>query len=466
MARDTWYRLDNIGKFYSSEAGGHAQTVFRYSATLVDEVDPAILQSALTSTAALFPGFNVCLRSGLFWHYLQQSPEPPHAVPESLPVCFGLHVDAKSVLFRVSYYRERINLEVSHIVSDGRGSLGFFKALLTSYLGQRYGVADAANDYDGSASQKAENSFDKYFERDKAAAEPMPRAYQLVGWRDEADPTFMEYHLPVRPVIDLAHSWGVSLTALMSAAVMASIREEMPRRERRRPIRIDVPVDLRQHFQSATAKNFFGLAFLSYTPGESDEPVEEITRQMGSQLKKATDPDHLKLRMNRMIALEKNPVLRFAPLFLKDLVLEVASRVAERTSTTTVSNLGVVRLDERIAPYVRNMNVLTSTRGLKFTLCSYGDDLSVGISTAFSNHNVEKNLVRFFSSQGIEGYLNYSKSREEAAEDRLEAQFEESVKKLAQNAEKPRVRKPRVPKGDGAAVRAYSLRAVAKGGSR
>ena len=50
MARDTWYRLDNIGKFYSSEAGGHAQTVFRYSATLVDEVDPAILQSALTST--------------------------------------------------------------------------------------------------------------------------------------------------------------------------------------------------------------------------------------------------------------------------------------------------------------------------------------------------------------------------------------------------------------------------------
>ena len=240
----------------------------------------------------------------------------------------------------------------------------------------------------------------------------------------------------------------------------------MPRRERHRPIRIDVPVDLRQHFQSATAKNFFGLAFLSYTPGESDEPVEEIARQMGSQLKKATDPDHLKLRMNRMIALEKNPVLRFAPLFLKDLVLEVASRAAERTSTTTVSNLGVVRLDERMAPYVRNMNVLTSTRGLKFTLCSYGDDLSVGISTAFSNHNVEKNLVRFFSSQGIEGYLNYSKSREEAAEDRLEAQFEESVKKLAQNAEKPRVRKPRVPKGDGAAARAYSLRAVAKGGSR
>ncbi len=447
MARDTWYRLDNIGKFYSSEAGGHAQTVFRYSATLVDEVDPAVLQHALDTTVALFPGFNVCLRNGLFWHYLQQSTEAPRATPEGLPICFGLHVNAKSVLFRVSYYRDRINLEVSHIVSDGRGSLAFFKALLTSYLGERYQVENVCHDYDGSDSQKAENSFDKYFERDKAASESMPRAFQLVGWRDEGDPSFMEYHLPVEPVVALAHSWDVSLTALVAAVVMASIREEMPRRERHKPIRIDVPVDLRRHFRSTTAKNFFGLAFLSYTPGNEDEPVEQIARQMGTQLKDATDPEHLKLRMNRMIALEKNPFLRFAPLFLKDIVLEIASCIAERTSTTTVSNLGMVCLDDRIAPYVRNMNVLTSTRGIKFTLCSFGNDLSVGISTAFSNHNVVKNLVRFFSSQGIEGYMNYSKSREEAAEDHLEAQFEESVKKLAQNVEKPRARRSRATQG-------------------
>ena len=31
MARRTWYRLDNIGKFYSSQAGRSSQTVFRYS---------------------------------------------------------------------------------------------------------------------------------------------------------------------------------------------------------------------------------------------------------------------------------------------------------------------------------------------------------------------------------------------------------------------------------------------------
>lgn len=52
MARRTWYRLDNIGKFYSSQAGRSSQTVFRYSADLADDIDPDILQHALDHAIA------------------------------------------------------------------------------------------------------------------------------------------------------------------------------------------------------------------------------------------------------------------------------------------------------------------------------------------------------------------------------------------------------------------------------
>ncbi|KAB7294740.1 alcohol acetyltransferase, partial [Bifidobacterium longum] len=58
MARRTWYRLDNIGKFYSSQAGRSSQTVFRYSAELADGIDPDILQHALDHAIAQFPSFN------------------------------------------------------------------------------------------------------------------------------------------------------------------------------------------------------------------------------------------------------------------------------------------------------------------------------------------------------------------------------------------------------------------------
>ncbi|MFR5093325.1 MAG: hypothetical protein ACLTDR_16260 [Adlercreutzia equolifaciens] len=45
--------------------------------------------------------------------------------PENLPICYGLHAGPQSVLFRVSYYRRRINVEVSHMISDGRGAWSF-----------------------------------------------------------------------------------------------------------------------------------------------------------------------------------------------------------------------------------------------------------------------------------------------------------------------------------------------------
>ena len=434
MARATWYRLDNVGKFYSSQAGRSTQTVFRYSATLVDDVDPRALQHALDKTVEVFPGFNVCLRSGMFWHYLEPALKPPLVQPEVLPICFGLHAGAKSVLFRVSCHRARINLEVSHMVSDGRGTLNFFKALLYAYVQERYGVEGVPIEYDGSDHQKAENSFDKYFERDKAAPTRAPKVFRLSGWRDTADPTFLEYHLPAHRVLDLARSHNVSLTSFVIAAVICAIRAEMPRRDRSRAIRLDVPVDLRQFFESATTKNFFGLAFVSYVPGDVDEPIEQVAAQVQAQLREGAQAEQLKPRMNRMIKLEKNPLLRLAPLFVKDLILGLADHISARETTTTVSSLGAIRVDERVAPYLRDINILTTTNGINFMVCTFADDLSIGISTVYANPDVVKNFCRYFSDQGIEGRININKTSEEVAEDRLEIKFEESVKRLGGQA--------------------------------
>lgn len=140
MARRTWYRLDNIGKFYSSQAGRSSQTVFRYSAELEDDIAPDILQHALDHAIAQFPSFNVHLLNGMFWHYLEQSDGRPLVEPEHLPICSRLHYGPKSMLFRVSYFRNRVNLEVSHIISDGRGAINLFKSLLHAYIAERYDV--------------------------------------------------------------------------------------------------------------------------------------------------------------------------------------------------------------------------------------------------------------------------------------------------------------------------------------
>ena len=433
MARAAWYKLDNIGKFYSAQAGSNAQTVFRVSAEMKDEIDPDLLQQALDATIQTFPGFNVALRSGLFWHYLVQLSEPPRVELETLPVCFPLHFSQASVLMRVNYFDRRINLEVSHIISDGRGTLEFFKALIGSYASIRYGVSDAVEVYRGTEAEKTEDSYAKNYERRESAGADGVKAYRLTGWKNAADPTFMEYHLAADEVLAKARAMNVSLTSLLIAAVICAIRKEMPTTERDKAINIDVPVDLRRFFGSSTMRNFFGLAFVEYTPHDLDEPLEEIAHQVQAELSTRTEPHAIKQRMNRMIKLEKNPVLRVAPLFLKDLVLGIAARIANRNVTTTFSSIGKITLPDSLSPYVKGISVLTTTSGLNFVACTYGNDLSIGVTTIFTRHSVVRQFVQELSDLGLHGYMNINKDAAGIDADLKQAQFEDRLLKASEN---------------------------------
>lgn len=441
MAHADWYRLDNIGKFYSAEAASPQQTVFRFSAVMADAVDPSALQRALDRTIERYPSFNVCLRSGLFWHYLEPVGEAPHVQPETLPVCFGLHTGPHSVLFRVVWFAERISLEVSHMISDGRGSLLFFRTLIGFYGQERYGApfeGTSGEDAEDARERQAEDSFSRHYDRSKRASTRSVRAYRLHGPHDVALPTFLEYHLPADQVHTWARSLGVSVTSLVIAAVICSIRTGMMPKERTRPIRLDVPVDLRQFFDSATMRNFFGLAFVSYLPGSTDEPLEAVAANIQEQIMAECTADAMEGRMNRMISLEKNAALRLAPLFLKDLALDVAARFAARDVTTTVSSLGRLQLSSSVEPFVRSVSVLTSTTGMNFVVCTYDNDLSLGISTVFKRLDMVRELCRLFNERGIRGRIDLNHDAAEVNRRLREAEFDERMKQISAKAQRAR----------------------------
>ena len=410
MDAPAWYRLDNVGKFYAAEAGSPDQTIFRLTATMADEVDPAALQRALDAAVALFPGFNVSLRSGMFWHYLEPSGARPMVEPEHLPICYSLHTGPKSVLFRVTYYRRRINVEVSHMISDGRGGLEFLKALVGFYATERYGAAPgSACTYAGTEPQKTEDSFSANYDRSLAGATAKPRVFHLNGWKTDGEPTYLELHLSAGAVHQRAKEAGVSVTSLLIAAVICAVRSTMTARDRHRAIHLDVPVDLRSLFGSSTLRNFFGLAFITYTPGTADEPLLAVAAEVQRQLTAGTEPTALKRRMMAMIKLEKNPLLRAAPLFVKDAILGLAAWKTTREVTTTVSSLGRVAMDETAAPFVQGISALTSTAGLNFIVCTHGDDLSLGMSSRFVSLRVARAVVEVLERAGCAGYLNASR---------------------------------------------------------
>ncbi len=140
-----------------------------------------------------------------------------------------------------------------------------------------------------------------------------------------------------------------------------------------------------------------------------------------------TEPTALKRRMMTMVKLEKNPFLRMAPLFVKDLALDLAAWKTAREVTCTVSSLGRITVDEAAAPYVEGISALTSPAGLNFIISTYGDDLSIGISSRLISLRAARHLVRLLAEEGITGFANVNKEAAEVDHDLKEAQLEDRL---------------------------------------
>lgn len=138
MTRRVWVRLDNASNIFLAARTDADPKVFRLSAEMDHEVDPALLQEALETTYDRYPLYHAVLRRGVFWYYLQDSDLRPRVEPETQATCAPLYqVDRRNLLFRVVHHRRRIVLEIFHALSDGTGALWFLTDLVTAYVRRR-----------------------------------------------------------------------------------------------------------------------------------------------------------------------------------------------------------------------------------------------------------------------------------------------------------------------------------------
>ena len=113
-----WRKLDNAALAFPLVTGKDDTRVFRFYAELKEEVQEELLQEALDETMKIYPLFQAVLRKGVFWFYLEHRDIRAVVKKEKKPPCSRLYIpDKKSLLFEVSYYKNRINFEVYHALT-------------------------------------------------------------------------------------------------------------------------------------------------------------------------------------------------------------------------------------------------------------------------------------------------------------------------------------------------------------
>jgi hypothetical protein len=414
-----WNRLDNAAKIFPPTSDKNDTKVFRFACELYEEVDPSFLQEALDKTMEEFPFFQCILKRGLFWYYLESCTIKPVARFETNPPCGAIYdPNQKSLLFEVTYYRKRINFEVYHALTDGTGALHFLQTLVFHYICMKYAASFDRMpelDYDASVAQRADDSFKKYYSKNKKQDKvKKQRAYKLHGLKaSENRMKVIEGVVSVKSVLNEAHKYNATLTAFLAAVLMCSISEQMAQREKKRPVVLSIPVNLRNYFFSETARNFFSVIDMDYNFSENSGELADVIRYLCEFFDKELTADRLGARMNSLSSLEHNIFARATPLVVKDVILKWAYDLSAAENTASLSNVGKVNMPAEFAPYIRLFDVFVSTKKLQICMCSYGDNLTLSFTSPFASTEIQKNFFRTLTNMGISVVIAANKIDEE-----------------------------------------------------
>ncbi|MDD4773435.1 MAG: hypothetical protein PHZ09_07495 [Eubacteriales bacterium] len=403
-----WSRLDNAAKIYPASSTKTDTHVFRFACELNEPVNPEILQSALIDTTAIFPVYQYILKRGLFWYYLESTTLTPIVRQEYKPPCNELYDrNQKTLLYEVTYFGNIINLEVYHVLTDGTGAMNFLRILVSKYLSVVHSLPEPEIDYDASHMQMADDSFKRYYNNKPLKRHRLikehTKAYRIKG------PRFAENRIKiirgmvsVSEILKIARGYNSTLTAFLAACLIQAINEEITVMSKKYPVVLAIPVNLRNYFKSESARNFFSIVYTGFDSCVDNIPFDEIVKKVNNDLKHELTVEKMSDNLNLLYSLERNFFVRIAPLFLKDIVLKFAYSRASAQSTATLSNVGIIKLSDSIAPYIKSFDVCTGTNRLQVCICSYLDNLSVNFTTPFISSDIQRRFFRKLTDLGLE----------------------------------------------------------------
>lgn len=411
-----WLKLDNAAKIYPAARRENWSNVFRMSADLSEEVDVAILQSALDVTVRRFPSIGARLRRGIFWYYLQQLQHAPAIHTEYChPLTRMTRDDIRQCAFRVIAYKNRIAVEFFHSLTDGTGALIFLKTLVAEYLQQRYHISIPAEKgvlgrLEQPSEAELEDSFLKYAGPINASRKENDSWH--VSGTPETDGflhlTCME--LSVQQVREQARTQGLSVTAFLASAMMMALQnlqaEKIPNPKQRPSVKVLIPVNLRNLFPSKTLRNFALYTTPEIQPKLGYYPFDEIGKIVKHTMGAEITPKIMGMKIATNVSSERLLAIKLIPLFLKNIIMKaVFDAVGEKKSCLSISNLGAVELPDIMKSYVQRLDFILGVQAMHPNNCgvlSYGDRMFINFIRDIQESELELHFYRVLQSFGLQ----------------------------------------------------------------
>ena len=395
--KDKWRKIDNTAKLFSLDDLNNT-SIFRYSILLKEEIDQLVLKKAVNKSLEDYPSFKVKSCSGLFWNYLEYNKKKPIIKKETGIPCNHINFKRNNdYLFRVTYFKNKINLDVFHVLSDGTGALIFLKSILYHYLSIKHNIKYKKTKY----MDVGYNDYTlKYYDTNYLEKKEKKPTFKIKGITRKVNNTY-HYILDVKEVKEVAKKNKTSLTIYLVSLYMYALYKSVYDKESNKELNVIVPINLRPHFQEETMCKFFTyMNIYSNFIGKENVTLEEIIEHVNKEFKEKYTSDKIKSYLASDVSVGVNIGLRVVPLFIKKFFIRFFGFL--RASTTIVSNTGKIDIDDKFKKYVDNILLLVmpnKIQKIKCSICSYEEKLNVTMNSVINDLHFEKTFYSILSQK-------------------------------------------------------------------
>ncbi|MBO5348832.1 MAG: hypothetical protein J6A89_03305 [Clostridia bacterium] len=402
-----WRKLDNSAKIFPMSTGKKYSTVFRLSIVLKENIQPDILKEAVISSLEKYNIYKVKLKAGLFWYYLEENSKEPIIEEEIDYPCKYINPKKNNdYLFKVTYFKNKINIDIFHALTDGNGGIIFFKEIIYTYLEKCLpNELNLDNRIIKKIEYDVEDSYVKNYNKKISSNSPNNRAYELRGRKLKLGAISV-----IHEIIDIqslkieCEKYNATITQYLTAVLIYSIYNENYKKTK--PIKVCIPVNLKKYFPSKTMSNFFSYIMIVANSKEQNlDCFDTIISLVKNEFKNKLADEEILKTMSANVKLGNHILIKLIPLFLKNIIVRLSYLEIRKHSTITYSNIGRVGIIGDYQNYIDYFLMLISpdsVEKIKCSSCTFGNKIVYTFTSILNNNKIEKSFYEFLKNKGID----------------------------------------------------------------
>lgn len=412
-----WYRLDNAATLYSLVTSARNTCIFRLEAVLKQPVNINKLQRALDNIIERFPYYRVNLLPGVFWHYWNTNLLKPRIITDSEYPCEEMPITKRGIFpYRVRAYKKMIAVEFHHSITDGTGGIIFFKSLVAEYL--RYkgiAVPKSKNIFEPDQTPEFteyEDAYKRFYKETIPSPAKQSKVFKF-PYRIIHDKPYIRTRaeLSMEDIVNVSKKLKISITELLTAVLIESMQDILfgvrrPRgRIKLRPIRVLIPVNLRNMYKSSTMRNFTLYVNSEIDPRLGRYSFDDIVKVVYHCMRTEVDDKFINKQIKRNVRAELHPLLRVTPLFLKKILLRIVYKfLNSNVNNAVLSNLGKIDVPAEMENEVEEFQFFLPPNKygmICLSMTGYRDKIFINFGRVHREPDIERLFFRKLVSMGI-----------------------------------------------------------------